>query len=123
MTAKRTPAKRAASSRTTAASKVANFDTERQRIIKARKGPKTQKWTCYGQVWDIKRPNIAFIADQEGEETIASFLATLTAHIVKDQRADFLKAVAADEDLDFDLLGAMVADMQRLVYGNVKTPE
>lgn len=117
------PAAKPATRRTTAprtptagGAKVHDFEAQRKKIVKARKNSGIKKWSAYGRVWNVKRPNVAFVAEQEGQQSIASLIGTLAAYFVKDERPDFVKALAADEDLDFDVLGAMIADVSELVY-------
>lgn len=98
---------------------ISDFEAERKKIVKARKGTKTFEWDVYDRTWHLKRPNIAFIAEQEESETIGSLVNTIVSHIVKEEREDFLKALADDEDLDFDVLGAMIGSMQKIVYAEI----
>lgn len=113
MPAKKAPARKAA------APKVEDFDAERKRIIAQRDAAPTKKWKAYGQEWTVKAPNMVltaqFMSDDE-EQAVEYFTKYLLAHVVKDQRADFTKALIADEDLDGDVLGAMVASLAKVVY-------
>ena len=52
---------------------ISDFEAERKKIVKARKGTKTFEWDVYDRTWHLKRPNIAFIAEQEESETIGSY--------------------------------------------------
>lgn len=111
----------AATRRTTAKKKVAanDFDAKRKKIVRERKASSVYEWTVYDRLWHLKRPNVVLVGAQEDEETLGSFVVTLLAHIVKDERKDFTAALQADEDLDFDVLAAMVADMQSVVYAEL----
>lgn len=123
MTAAETPATRRTTARKTpavAGAQVHDFEAQRRKIVKARKGGGTKKWSAYGQVWNVKRPNVAFVAEQEGQQSIGSLIGTLAAYFVKDERSDFVKALATDEELDFDVLGAMIADVSELVYADTE---
>ena len=114
MPAKKAPARKAA------AAKVVDFDAERRRIIAQREPASEKKWKAYGQEWTVKAPNMVltaqFMSDDE-EQAVEYFTKYLLAHVVKDQRPDFTKALIADEDLDVDVLSAMVESLGKVVYG------
>lgn len=94
--------------------KVVDFDAARKR----RKG-KRFKWRAYGKTWDLKRPNVAVMADLESLETTGAFINYITAHVDATQRKDFLATLAADEELDFDVLADMAKSMQEVVYADL----
>ena len=113
------PAAKPATTRRTTAKKpvvVHDFDAERKRIIKARKNA-TAPWSCYGREWTVKRPNTAVVSELNSDEDPFGYLIqSLIASVVKDERADFLAALQADEDLDIDVVAAMTAAIAELVY-------
>ncbi len=76
-------------------------------------------WTAYGETWAVKRPNVAVAAQLEELDSIGSFINYILAHIDADQREAFLAKLAADEDLDFDVLGDMTDSLQKVVYADL----
>lgn len=108
----------AATRRTTPKAAPNDFDAQRKK--NKRKAARFE-WIAYGTTWTVKRPNIAVAARLEDLDTIGSFVDYLLAHIVKDQRVDFLKELEADEDLDMDVVGDMAESLQKVVYADIPT--
>lgn len=113
-----TQAKPAATRRTTP--KVADNDFDALRRKKKRK-PARFDWIAYGVTWTAKRPNIAVAARLEDLDTVGSFVNYILAHIVKDQREDFLAKLEGDEDLDLDVIADMAESLQKVVYADLPT--
>lgn len=91
----------AASGRTTAPkSNVVDFDAERKKGKKRK--PKLDPLRAFGQEWQLHRPNIALVGDLLDSERLGALGGYIAAHVVVDQREDFVKALMADEDFDED---------------------
>jgi hypothetical protein len=129
-TARKAPATKKAASRTTPrGAKVVNFDTERKKIVGARKEEKPKKWAAYGIEWTVKTPNIMLTSlvvggevAQDDNEDLASatgrFTSYILAHVVQDERQKFMHTLIKDEDLDIDVLVGMVKSLATVVYGD-----
>lgn len=111
-TRRTTPAKKAATN-------VVDFDAAR----KAKKSPAKKKAQLKygGKLWDLKEPNVAVTAELEASESIAAIIGYAASFIVKAQREDFVKALAADEDLDFEVLNDLTNAIMAKVYGEIPT--
>ena len=112
-------AKKAAGRTRTAKPKT--FAEKREQIIADRKVTTRFEWEVYGRIWHLKRPNVALLGELEERDDIAGFTLYLTAHIDAAEREDFMQALAADEELDFDIITAMAEDMQSIVYSEIPT--
>lgn len=99
-----------------AAAKVVDFDAKRKAKKVARR---TGKIRYGGRVWDLKEPNVAVVGELEAQDTIATLPLAVAANVVADQREDFLKALAADEDLTFEVLNDLQDEMLQVVYGDI----
>jgi hypothetical protein len=124
--AKTVAAKKAAATKRTASQRaagtaVADFDAEREKIIASRKTTNRFEWEAYGRKWVLKRPNAVLLADIEELESISSFITYLAAHVVEEERLDFWETIRSDEDLEIDILTAMVESMGKLVYSEIPT--
>ncbi len=61
------------------------------------------------------------MADIEELSTVTSFVNYLVAHIIEEERLEFYDELREDEELDFDILLAMVESMGKQVYSEIPT--
>lgn len=109
-TRRTTPAKKAATN-------VVDFDAARKKKVAKKKG----QLKYGGKLWDLKEPNVAVTAELEASESIGAIIGYAASFIVKAQREDFVKALAADEDLDFEVLNDLTNAIMAKVYGEIPT--
>lgn len=103
--------------------KVLSFDEKRAELI-AKRGKTTEvfEWDAYGRTWHIKRPNPAVASAVESAEGYAAIIDHVLAHLVEGERDEFFQVLAADDELDLDLIMLMVGEMSAIVYSEIPTP-
>lgn len=131
---RKAPAKKVTASRRTTAPRVkdptfVDFDAARakaKRGDKARVAKGTLKYQ--GRLWTLKRPNqiltqhlLEGIDGEDGVTVMKSYTDYLLAHVVLDEREEFVKALEADEDLDLDVMGDLTNLCTEAVYAGLPT--
>lgn len=111
MTTAPRPAKR------TAAKKAANV---RKFEFKTKK--KTFPLEAFGRVWTLKQPNQVVTSDFIEGDDVGKLITYIVAHVVKDERNDFLKVLAEDEDFDLEHAIELSTALAEVVYSDIPTP-
>lgn len=85
------------------------------------KKPKIQGFEAFGRDWKVKPANVTYLVNFEEEENLAPLYKFIIAHVVKDQREDFVEAMSDDEDLDLENLIELASKVQQAAYPNLPT--
>lgn len=73
-------------------------------------------WTCFDRDWRLEHPPAWTIGDRAETQTIQTLTDELVMMVTASQADDFRAALEDDEDLDIEMLIAMVDSARALLY-------